>query len=254
MCNSFRCILPFSQSNCFLVNITEDTINFRGNTLDKFPLLRCTMILHNNVMTAFFCFVGSTFGVGSRFVYLVGDIANLDSLREVFDHSTPDLVISLAGYGMSGSAMLDSYMCNLVNYEGTKNIIQVCREKNVQRLIYTSTYNVVYGGDPIENGTEALDYYPIDNHTDAYSATKAKAEIEILNANGTITASGDILVTSVIRPAAIYGPDEERHLPRIVKIMDLGLFAFRIGDPIVDWVHIDNLVSSYPNHSISYAH
>jgi hypothetical protein len=49
-----------------------------------------------------------------------------------------------------------------------------------------------------------------------------------------------------IRPAAIYGEHETRHLPRIVKYMDAGLFRFRIGDPaaMVDWLHVDNLVSS----------
>ena len=47
-----------------------------------------------------------------------------------------------------------------------------------------------------------------------------------------------------MRPAAIYGPGEERHLPRIVNFAKLGLLPFRVGNPSVktDWVYVDNLV------------
>lgn len=55
---------------------------------------------------------------------------------------------------------------------------------------------------------------------------------------------GKCLYTCVIRPAAIYGPGEERHLPRIVSLAKLGLVPFKIGDANVksDWVYVDNLV------------
>lgn len=50
--------------------------------------------------------------------------------------------------------------------------------------------------------------------------------------------------TCGIRPASIYGPGEERHLPRIIKLAKLGLLPFKIGTPNVksDWVYVDNLV------------
>lgn len=56
--------------------------------------------------------------------------------------------------------------------------------------------------------------------------------------------TGTFLYTCVIRPAAIYGPGEERHLPRIVTLAKLGLCTFRIGNAAVktDWVYVDNLV------------
>ena len=52
------------------------------------------------------------------------------------------------------------------------------------------------------------------------------------------------LYTCAIRPAAIYGPGEERHIPRILSLAKLGLAFFKIGGPDVktDWVYIDNLV------------
>lgn len=56
--------------------------------------------------------------------------------------------------------------------------------------------------------------------------------------------NGKCLYTCAIRPAAIYGPGEERHLPRILHLAKLGLLLFKIGHPGVksDWVYVDNLV------------
>jgi nucleoside-diphosphate-sugar epimerase len=58
---------------------------------------------------------------------------------------------------------------------------------------------------------------------------------------------GKKLYTCAIRPAAIYGPGEERHLPRILKMARLGLLKFRIGGPnvLTDWVYADNLVHAH---------
>lgn len=54
------------------------------------------------------------------------------------------------------------------------------------------------------------------------------------------------LYSCAIRPAAIYGPGEERHLPRIVNLAKLGLLPFKIGEKNVksDWVYVDNIVLS----------
>ena len=37
-----------------------------------------------------------------------------------------------------------------------------CIKYNIPRLVYTSTFNVVFGGQTIENGDESLPYFPID--------------------------------------------------------------------------------------------
>lgn len=55
------------------------------------------------------------------------------------------------------------------------------------------------------------------------------------------------MYTCAIRPAAIYGPGEERHLPRILHMAKLGLLLFRIGGSkvLTDWVYVDNLVHAH---------
>lgn len=51
------------------------------------------------------------------------------------------------------------------------------------------------------------------------------------------------LSTCALRPAAIYGDGEERHLPRILNHVRLGLGLAGIGSPstLCDWVYVDNL-------------
>lgn len=76
--------------------------------------------------------------------------------------------------------------------------------------------NVVYGGQQIEDGDESLPYFPYpDTHHDAYSRTKALAERAVLAANGTPLPGGGTLRTCALRPAGIWGPGEQRHLPRM---------------------------------------
>lgn len=145
---------------------------------------------------------------------------------------------------MSGSAMLDP-LSQTKNILGVNNLLQVCVEQSICNLIYTSTYNVVFGGQVIENGTEDLPYFPIDQHTDYYSSSKAMAEQLILSHNGCVVSNGCHMHTLVIRPAAIYGEDEQRHFPRIIRMMDYGLFFFTFGNATVDWVHVSNLVQAF---------
>lgn len=55
-----------------------------------------------------------------------------------------------------------------VNVEGTRTLIETCREAGVSRLVLTSSASVVYEGLDIENGTEDLPYAsrPMDYYTE----------------------------------------------------------------------------------------
>ncbi|KAK6116805.1 hypothetical protein DH2020_049435 [Rehmannia glutinosa] len=156
-----------------------------------------------------------------------------------------DCVFHLASFGMSGKEMLQYGRVDEVNINGTCHVLDACLEHGVKRLVYVSTYNVVFGGNEIVNGNEALPYFPIDDHVDPYGRSKSIAEQLVLKSNGRpFKKKKGKLYSCAIRPAAIYGPGEERQLPRIVKLAKLGLLPFKIGAMNVksDWVYVDNLV------------
>lgn len=157
-----------------------------------------------------------------------------------------DCVFHVASYGMSGKEMIQAGQIDEININGTCNILDICHEFGVKRLVYVSTYNVVFGGKEIVNGNESLPYFPLDDHVDPYGRSKSIAEQLVLKSNGRPSKkkNGVRLFTCAVRPAAIYGPGEERHLPRILSLAKMGLLSFKVGSPSVktDWVYVENLV------------
>ncbi|NXI60749.1 D42E1 reductase, partial [Chloroceryle aenea] len=178
--------------------------------------------------------------------FLQGDVCCLPEVEEALRDVI--CVFHIASYGMSGREQLNRKLIEDVNVKGTENIIQACKSRGVSSLVYTSTYNVVFGGQIIENGDESLPYLPLHLHPDHYSRTKSLAEMKVLEANGAELGDGkSVLRTCALRPAGIYGPGEQRHLPRIISYIERGLFKFVYGDPcsLVEFVHVDNLVQAH---------
>ncbi|KAJ4765042.1 Short chain dehydrogenase/reductase family 42E member 1 [Rhynchospora pubera] len=173
-----------------------------------------------------------------------GDVTCKDNVERAFNGV--DCVLHLASFGMSGKEMVQTRRVEEVNIKGTCNVLDACHEASVKRLVYVSTYNVVFGGQEIINGDESMDYFPIDAHVDTYGRTKSVAEQLVLKSNGRPSKNQvqSCLYTCAIRPGAIYGPGEERHLPRILSLAKAGLLLFKIGDASIktDWVYVDNLV------------
>ncbi|KAL1351801.1 hypothetical protein HN51_015672 [Arachis hypogaea] len=180
---------------------------------------------------------------GVRFIQ--GDVGRKEEVERALQGA--ECVFHLAAFGMSGKEMLQIGRVDEVNISGTCHVLDACLDLGITRLVYCSTYNVVFGGQPIVNGDETLPYFPIDQHlVDSYGRSKSIAEQLVLknNARPLKNNSGKRLYTCAVRPAAIYGPGEDRHLPRIVSMAKLGLLLFRIGHHTVktDWVYVDNLV------------
>ncbi|XP_037544296.1 putative short-chain dehydrogenase/reductase family 42E member 2 [Nematolebias whitei] len=179
-------------------------------------------------------------------VFYQSDIRDYSSLHKVCEGV--DCIFHTASYGMSGPEQLRKQLVESVNVGGTSNVINVCKERGVPRLVYTSTINVVFAGKPIVDGDEAsVSYAPSDLHIDYYSRTKTVAEKMVLSANGSPLKDGGVLRTCALRPCGIYGPEERRHFDRTMKYVEWGLFSFKLGDSEarMNWVHVDNLVLAH---------
>nr|XP_033797338.1 short-chain dehydrogenase/reductase family 42E member 1 isoform X2 [Geotrypetes seraphini]XP_033797339.1 short-chain dehydrogenase/reductase family 42E member 1 isoform X2 [Geotrypetes seraphini]XP_033797340.1 short-chain dehydrogenase/reductase family 42E member 1 isoform X2 [Geotrypetes seraphini]XP_033797341.1 short-chain dehydrogenase/reductase family 42E member 1 isoform X2 [Geotrypetes seraphini] len=178
--------------------------------------------------------------------FMAGDVRCLSDIEKALNNVS--CVFHSASYGMSGKEQLNRRLIEDVNVNGAENVIQACQRQGVPSLVYTSTCNVVFGGQIIKNGDESLPYLPLHLHPDHYSRTKSLAEMKVLEANGSTLEKGKgALSTCALRPAGIYGPGEQKHLPRIVNYIESGLFKFVYGDPdsLVQFVHVDNLVSAH---------
>lgn len=182
------------------------------------------------------------------------DLTNDQSVDQGCDNL--DVLYHIASYGMSGHEMMQPSVIHSVNVEGTKRCLNACVKHSINQLIYVSTYNVIFGDQPLVSVDETYSYLPDNKHFDQYSLSKAKAERLVLEAAGpnamgerlnrieqSINQSTDLRAI-IIRPAAIYGTGESRHLPRILRLVQRGLGIAAIGSPDVlcDWIYIDNLV------------
>ncbi|XP_009071081.1 PREDICTED: short-chain dehydrogenase/reductase family 42E member 1 [Acanthisitta chloris] len=178
--------------------------------------------------------------------FMQGNICCLSEVEEALRDVI--CVFHIASYGMSGREQLNRKLIEDVNVKGTENVIQACKSTGVSSLVYTSTYNVIFGGQVIENGDESLPYLPLHLHPDHYSRTKSLAEMKVLEANGAELGNGKgVLRTCALRPAKPGEPPSQKLCPRIVSYIERGLFQFVYGDPLslVEFVHVDNLVQAH---------
>ncbi|XP_051488325.1 putative short-chain dehydrogenase/reductase family 42E member 2 isoform X3 [Apus apus] len=99
--------------------------------------------------------------VPSGVVCIQADVRDYDAIFAACEGA--DCVFHVASYGMSGREQLHREEIETINIHGTRFIIDACKQRNITRLIYTSTVNVVFGGLPIEDGDEeTVPYFPIE--------------------------------------------------------------------------------------------
>jgi nucleoside-diphosphate-sugar epimerase len=124
------------------------------------------------------------------------------------------------------------------NVTATQNLLQVCRELGIGKLVYTSTPSVVHAGGDIEGQDESA---PVASHFDtAYPATKALAEQEVLAANS------PQLATVALRPHLIWGPGDTQLTARIVARAKAGrLRLVGGGKKRIDGTYIDNAAAAH---------
>jgi len=179
------------------------------------------------------------------------DVRDQGRLAQIFEDAYA--VFHVASYGMSGSSQLKRGQIRSVNVDGTKAVVSACIAAGVERLILTSTYNVVFGGQEIEGGDETMPYFNMVDQVDEYSRSKTEAEMIVLEANGTpLRRSGrrdgkKTLRTCALRPAAIWGKGEIRHMKRVHDYLMKGFFFFRFGSSRarMDFVHVKNLTAAH---------
>jgi len=168
-----------------------------------------------------------------------GDVRNYEAVLAAC--RGVDVVIhaaSLVDYGHASTDALEA-----INIRGTENVIRACRAAGVRGLVYTSSMDVVYGAEPIVNGDETLPYP--ERFADGYARTKAMAEQAVVRANGAErtarTGEADSaahLRTCVIRPCGMYGEADPYHVSGVLRTLEGGKLAARIGDGSAVFQHV----------------
>ena len=122
-----------------------------------------------------------------------------------------------------------------VNVEGTRNVLEAARREKVKKFVYCSTCGV-HGNVDNPPGNEES---PI-NAADYYQQTKYEAEpiVKDYQQKG--------METTILRPAAIYGPGDPERFFMIFKRVNKGMFPmFGNGKTLYHPLYIDHLVDAH---------
>lgn len=106
----------------------------------------------------------------AKFKFVEGDITNLDHCKLVTN--AVDYVLHQAGLGSVPLSVEDPITANMINVNGSLNMLVAARDANVKRFVY-ATSSAVYGDDITLPKVEAL----IGQALSPYSTTKYVNEI-----------------------------------------------------------------------------
>jgi nucleoside-diphosphate-sugar epimerase len=123
-----------------------------------------------------------------------------------------------------------------MNVTGTENVLAACRDAGVRRMVHVGTEAALLAGEPLVLADEHTPLRP--DSPAPYSASKARAEIAVLAANG----HGG-LETVVVRPRFVWGAGDTTLLPAMTALMREGKFAWVGGGRhLTSITHVDNVV------------
>ena len=160
-----------------------------------------------------------------RIHYVQGDIRDRDLMFA--QCKGVDLVIHSAAIVDWGTKSEEEVMS--VNFAGTRNIVEACLENQVKALVFTSSLDVLFSGQPLVNVNEDTPYP--DRHSTSYCESKYQAEKLVIKANN------DRLKTCSIRPSDIYGEGDPYHIGSLIN-MAKGGFYVRLGDGASKCQHV----------------
>ncbi|OQR95626.1 reductase with NAD or NADP as acceptor [Thraustotheca clavata] len=168
--------------------------------------------------------------------YVVGDIADRDAVFNVCKGA--DCVWHLAA---AVGPFHPKELYYRVNYQGTINVIDACKEYNVPKIVMSSSPSTRFDGSDIDGlKEEDMPKLPQDSYLQAYAETKAMGEIEMLKANS------PTLMTVAIAPHQVYGPRDNLFMPNILEAGGNGLLRIfatgrtGYGYNKVCFTHVDN--------------
>jgi len=162
-----------------------------------------------------------------------GDLRDQQSLRVAV--AGIDSVIHLAGKVHDLEELYDRGIHEDVTLKGTQNLLKAAGEGGVKRLVFMSSLSV-YGTGSGLIGDESASCHPVSS----YGRAKLEAEKYLLTEAGKFGIS-----VCSLRSAMVYGPGCKGNLPRMIKMIDLGIFP-----PLPDvgnrrsMVYISNLVDA----------
>ena len=131
--------------------------------------------------------------------YFQGDVRDKSSLEPLFADTDDREVIVFHTAGIIDISEKVSQSMYEVNVGGTRNMVELCREHQVKRLVYVSSVHAIPEKNKLQV-LEEVDHFSADQVVGGYAKTKAEATQIVLD------AVREGLDAVVVHPSGILGP------------------------------------------------
>jgi dihydroflavonol-4-reductase len=161
-----------------------------------------------------------------------GDITDKSSLEEAIKDI--DMIFHIAAYVELG--LVDEDKMRKINVEGTRNVLEVAFNNNIQKMVYCSTIGI-FGDSQGKVIDETFNRTQTD-FSSAYDITKYEAQ-QLVNEY----ANKGLPVISIM-PSGIFGADDPHFAP-VIKLFLNNKFKFWVGgERVTGIVHVDDAVEA----------
>ncbi len=142
--------------------------------------------------------------------YFFGDVCDKQSLSPLFDTDKDVYVIHTA-------AIVDiskdvSPHVKEVNVEGTRNVVELCKQYNVKKLLHVSSVHAIPEKSNFEI-IEEVEHFSGEEVVGGYAKTKAQASQLVMD-----EVKGGLDAT-IVHPSGIMGPDDDEGNNHIVQML-----------------------------------
>jgi len=161
---------------------------------------------------------------------ILGDLTDQDALRRGVEGA--DWILNCAAK-VGDWGTLEEFRA--LNVEAFRLLLDVAVESKIERFVHVSSLGVYEARDHF--GTDET-VPPAADSLDAYTRSKVEAEELALSY---VKKHG--LPLSIVRPGFIYGPRDRTVLPKLLKALRAGRFAyFGSGNQALNCIYVKNLV------------
>ena len=172
------------------------------------------------------------FFADKRFVFILGDIRDAAGVKNAL-RGAECVWHNCAAVGPYHPQKL----YHEVNYQGTVNVINACRELGIKKIVMSSSPSTRFTGADVDGLTEAqLPSIPQKSYVQEYAASKALGEKALTDA-----CDGKNLFTVAVAPHQVYGPRDNLFLPNILEAAGTDrIRIFGHGRNKICFTHVDN--------------
>ena len=181
----------------------------------------------------------------NNYVFIKGNVNNIDLLNYIFDTYNPEYVIHFAAQSHVQTSFSDALLYTNDNVLGTHNLLEVCRKysDNIKKIIHVST-DEVYGESMLDKNEQEKTEQSILCPTNPYAATKAGAELIAQSYNHSFGMP--IIIT---RGNNVYGSNQypEKLIPKFIKQLkeDKPVTIQGDGSCVRAFLHVDDTAKAF---------